>query len=430
MRSVRAVLLSQGDEVVTGQIVDTNAAWIADRLTALGVDVVAHHTVGDRLDDLIAWFRQAAGRADVVISTGGLGPTQDDLTAEAVGRAFGRPLHLDAEALAHVEALYARFGRPMPEANRKQAMLPEGCTPLPNARGTATGFAVEAEGAWIACLPGVPHEMRAMVRDQVEPALHARAALAPSRLIVLRTAGAGESLLQDRIGAFSHPRVVLAFRTAIDENQIKLRVPPGLPDAEVDALVLDLLERIGSPVFAVDGWTDPRGRLGGGSLVEDVARRLTAAGHTLAVAESCTGGRIAAACTGLPGSSAWFQAGFVTYANEAKARDLSVPEAVLAAHGAVSEPVARAMAEGARDRAGTTFALATTGIAGPGGATPTKPVGLVHLALATPAGTLHREGRFGGDRHRVQALACAAALDLLRRHLHEVAPHPVPGAQA
>ena len=416
----RAILMSQGDEVVTGQTVDTNAAYLAEALTALGIDVVQHLTVGDRLPDLVATFTRAT-EADVVLCTGGLGPTEDDLTAAAVAEAFHAPLHLDEAALAEIEALFARYGRPMAASNRKQAYLPQGAERLPNARGTAPGFALEAHGAWIACMPGVPHEMRAMFQAQVVPALCARFHLTPGRLVTLRTTGVGESTLQDRIGPFQEPDAVLAYRTSLGENQVKLRFAPNTPEARIHQVVHEVRTRIGSPVFAIDGLDGP-----GGSLVHTVAEALTHAGQSLATAESCTGGRIAALCTGVPGSSAWFVEGAVVYANEAKVRTLGVTPAALEAHGAVSEPVARAMAEGIRARAGTTYGLATTGIAGPTGGSEAKPVGTVHMALATPEHTVHRVARFGGDRARVQALASHATLDLLRRHLQGVSSVPRP----
>lgn len=416
----RAEILSQGDEVVTGQIADTNAAWLSERLIDLGFHVVRHTTVGDEKADIIAALTEAAARSDVVICSGGLGPTDDDLTSEAVAQAFGCPLVFDDVAWQQIQAMFARFGRPIPDINRKQALLPEGSLRLDNDRGTAPGFCLPAcsvpahEGATalLACLPGVPHEMKAMFDLRVVPLLTQTWALRPGRLITLRTTGVGESALQERIGTFERPGFVLGYRTMPGENLVKLRVSAEVPPDEVSSVVADLHQRIGSPVFAIDGLDLP-----GGDLVQTLARLLLASGATLAVAESCTGGRIAAACTGVPGSSAWFVEGVVAYANEAKTRHLGVPPTLLEAHGAVSEPVARAMADGIRERAGTTFAISTTGIAGPDGGTADKPVGTVHIALATPSGTSHRLLRLGGDRARIQAYATAAALDLLRRHL-------------
>lgn len=426
--SLRVEILSQGDEVVTGQVADTNAAWLATRLTELGLVVVRHTSVGDRLDDLVAVLQEVGARADVVLCTGGLGPTDDDLTAQAASIAFGMPLALDEVALADLIAKYARFGRRMPEVNRKQAVLPVGSERLDNDFGTAPGFALASPRAWMAFMPGVPREMKGMFEGRVVPRLRERFALVPGRLVTLRTTGYGESDLQERIGSGvglpggSDP-FVLSFRTKLPENFVKLRFHPHVPDDEVARVAAEIAERIGSPLFASEGlsapvapWADPEG----GELAAVVGRALVRAGHTLAVAESCTGGRVAAMCTAIPGSSAWFVEGAVTYANAAKVRMLGVPEALLAEHGAVSEPVARAMAEGLRTRSGADWALATTGVAGPDGGTADKPVGLVHIAVSGPSGTDHRALRLSGERERIQILASAGVLDLLRRTLAPV----------
>ena len=378
-----AEILSQGDEVVTGQTVDTNAAWLATQLTELGFRVARHVSVGDRLADIRDLVSVSVTRADFSICTGGLGPTADDLTAAAVAEAFQRPLQLDPFAMDHIERLYARFGRAMPEANRKQAWLPTGAERLDNDWGTAPGFAIEEEKGWLACLPGVPREMRAMWEHRVLPRLIERFELQPGRLVTLRTTGVGESNLQDRIGDFQEPGVVLAYRTMLPENHIKLRFEAEVPSSRIKQVVADIHDRIGSPVFAIEGL----GELGG-NLATVVGRDLQAVGHTIACAESCTGGRIASMFTGIAGASAWFVEGCVTYSNEAKVRLLGVDSATLDAHGAVSEPVARQMAEGVRIRAGTTYGLSTTGIAGPGGGSADKPVGTVHVALAHPDGTI------------------------------------------
>jgi nicotinamide-nucleotide amidase len=422
----RAVLISQGDEVVTGQIVDTNAAWLAERLTDLGVEVRLHLTAGDRLGDLADTLRIAAAHADVVVCTGGLGPTDDDLTAEAVANTFGLPLAFDEVAWQAICDRYARFGRPVPPANRKQALLPQPSRRLDNAWGTAPGFEVEVRwphgserAVILAFLPGVPSEMRPMFLERVLPSWQARLPEKPGRLVTLRTTGVGESVLQERMNPIMPaipPQVVVGYRTTPGENLLKLRFPGACDEAEVERVTRVVLGALGRCVYAIEGvalsgWRPAR------SLVELIAAELSERGASLALAESCTGGRVAALCTQLAGSSAWFREGVVAYANEAKERLVGVPHALLAAHGAVSEPVARAMAEGVRARAGTTFGLAITGIAGPSGGTDDKPVGTVHLALSTPDATEHVALRLGGRREMVQVLATHAALDLLRRHL-------------
>lgn len=419
----RVAILSQGDEIVTGQTVDTNAAWLSEHLTELGFAVREHASVGDVLPELQAVFSRAAGAFDLVICTGGLGPTDDDLTTRAASAVFSMPLELDPVALADLKAKYARFNRPMPAVNERQVHLPRGCQRIDNDWGTAPGFAIQAQGCLSVFLPGVPREMKKMFRVRVLPLLLERFPVQPGRLVTLRTTGVGESNLQERIGPIeqipgaNEANVVLAYRTRLPENHVKLRFPAGTRDSVIHAITAEVARRIRSPLFSVEGLSLPGIDDGGGDLAQVVGRALEAHGATLSTAESCTGGRVAASCTGIPGSSAWFLEGAVTYSNAAKVRMLGVDPDVLEAHGAVSEPVARAMAEGVRARAGTTWGLATTGIAGPTGATPDKPVGTVHIAAAGPHTTLHRKLHLSGDRHRIQDLAAAAVLDLLRRNL-------------
>jgi nicotinamide-nucleotide amidase len=407
-----AEILSQGDEVVTGQIADTNAAWLSDRLTELGFTVTRHTTVGDRPSDIRDAMLEIAARADVCIGTGGLGPTDDDFTTRAAAEAFGRPLFLDEEAMRQIEAMYARFQRVMPEINRRQAWIPTGALRLDNAWGTAPGFAVEHGKCWFAFVPGVPREMKPMFDERILPILRERFALRPGRLVTIRTTGIGESDMQERVRGFEHPGCVMGTRTMLPENLLKLRFSADVADDEVRAVTAELAARIGTPVFGIEGLGEPCG-----SLTEVVSRALAARGETISVAESCTGGRIAALFTAIPGSSGWFQEGVVAYANAAKVRILGVSEATIAEHGAVSEATCREMAEGMRSRAGTTYALAITGIAGPDGGRPDKPVGTIHAALASPSGTIHRQLKLGGDRTRIQELAAGGAIDLLRRHL-------------
>lgn len=412
-----AEILSQGDEVVTGQVADTNAAWLSERLTALGFDVLRHTAVRDRTDEITAAVSAAVEHADLVIGTGGLGPTDDDLTVQAVADAFGVQVTFDEQAMAQIESLYARYGREMPEVNRKQAWLPHGCTRLDNHWGTAPGFAMDTERGLAAFVPGVPREMKALFDARILPLLAARFQVQPGRLVTLRTTGIGESNLQERIGPFDHAGVVLSYRTRLPENHVKLRFAPGTSDERVQQVARDVAAQIGSPVFCIEGLDAIAG-----DLHQVVIQQLLADGETVATAESCTGGQVAAALTAVSGSSAAFLEGFVTYSNQAKSARLGVDPALLEAHGAVSEPVARAMAEGVRARAGSTYGLSTTGIAGPTGGTADKPVGTVHIALATPERTVHRKLRLGGDRSRIQALSAAAVLDLLRRGLQGVLP--------
>ena len=414
-----AEVLSQGDEVVTGQITDTNAAWLAEQLTDLGFTIVRHVGVGDRVADLVSAFREISTRSDLCICTGGLGPTDDDLTAMAVAEAFDRPLELDEEALAQLKERYASFGRPMAPVNERQAWLPKGSVRLDNAWGTAPGFAVLGGQTQFMCLPGVPREMRPMFEARVLPLIHQRFALRPARLVTLRCIGVGESDLQQAMGDWKAPGVVISYRTKLPENHLKLRFDPDVASVAVVSAIEGVLDCIGKWVFTIEGSPSviPGFDTGGGAHHEVVGRLLAARGHTLATAESCTGGRIAAACTEIPGSSAWFLEGVVSYSNAAKVRLLGVPETLLNEHGAVSEPVVQHMAMASRERADATWGIGVSGIAGPGGGSPEKPVGTVHIAVDGPGGATHRQLRLPGDRVRVQTLSVAAALEMLRRRL-------------
>jgi len=402
------VLLSQGDEVLTGQTVDTNAAWLAERLTDLGFDVVLQMTVGDRLDALVAATRQCFEAGEVLICTGGLGPTQDDLTSQAVARVLDTELRLDADELAHIRALYAAFGRTMAASNEKQAWLPATAEALRNDWGTAPGFSAEHAGSVGFFVPGVPREMRSFWDHRIRPALLRRFELPGERLRTLRCLGIHESKLATLLKPFEDvDGMVLGFRTMLPENQVKLRFAPGVSAEREAELVGAVREAIGRSVFGVDS----------GPVEAVIGELLAEAGETVATAESCTGGGLSATLTSVPGSSRYFLEGACVYANAAKARTCGVEPAVIDQHGAVSEPVAIAMARGIRERVGATYGLGTTGIAGPGGGTPDKPVGTVHIAVATPDDVLHRKLRLAGSRERIARLTIGSALDLFRRHL-------------
>lgn len=248
-----AEILSQGDEVVCGQIADTNAAWLSERLTDLGFSVRRHSAVGDRLEDIVGLLQETSARCDLCISTGGLGPTEDDLTAAAAAKAFDLPLAFDEKAMADIEALYRRFGKPMPDSNQKQAWLPGGSQRLDNQWGTAPGFALSFGRCFFVFLPGVPREMCKLFEQVVLPKLKERFDLNPGRLVTLRTVAIGESSLQQRLQGFDPHPAVLGFRTVPPENQVKLRIPASLPDTGVVALVDELRRRIGAPVFSIEG---------------------------------------------------------------------------------------------------------------------------------------------------------------------------------
>jgi len=307
-----------------------------------------------------------------------------------------------------VEALYRALGRTVSDANRKQALLPEGCGILDNPHGTAVGFTLEQCGAVLYFMPGVPREMRPMFLDLVVPDLRQRFALRPPVRRVVRVVGVPESTLEMRLRGLSSQGLTIAFRTQLPENQVKLLFDPDLPQQAQDAALAEVLDRIGPRAYGVDT----------GDLSEVVGGLLVERGETLALAESCTAGKLAAWVGGVSGASRYLLEGAVVYSNAAKIRTCGVSAADLEAHGAVSEPIAVQLAQGMRQRAAATWGLGITGIAGPGGGTDDKPVGTVHIAMAGPDGVVvHRRFHFPGDRERVQLLAAASALAMLWRHI-------------
>jgi nicotinamide-nucleotide amidase len=409
-------VLTIGDELLRGEIIDSNKSFLSERLLALDVQTDWHVSVRDDPEAMTFAFRQAAGRSDVVLVSGGLGPTRDDLTTEILARTFGRKLVLDEASLAEIRAFFARVGREMSENNAKQALFPEGADVLPNPIGTAPGFGLEAEGTLFFCMPGVPRELKLMMDEQVLPRVQAfqvRRGKNPVvvRARLLRTFGMGESTLDAELSDIAASGdVSLGFRTAFPDNYLR-PVARGTTEAEaeerLESVCGAIRERLGPLVYGE----------GDDTLEAVVVHGLIEAGRTIATAESCTGGLIAGKLTDVPGSSATFLGSVVAYANEAKQALLGVPEAMLAEHGAVSDPVARAMAEGVRARFGSDFGLATTGISGPGGGSDEKPVGLVHVAIASDEGTHAEAFVFPLDRMRHRQLTTQLALDWVRRRL-------------
>jgi competence/damage-inducible protein CinA-like protein len=290
-------VFSQGEEVVTGQIVDTNAAWLSEQAVTMGFTVTRHTAVGDKLDDLIALLREISARADCCICTGGLGPTSDDLTAEAVAKAFGLSLEFDEVAFEQIQRFFTLRSRDMPESNRKQAMFPKGAERIDNAWGTAPGFSLQAGRCWFAFVPGVPMEMRHLFLEFIQPTLASRFLLRPDRLITIRTFGLGESAIQQRIGAIEIPvQVQLGFRAGPDDVQTKLLFPQDYPEAALTALVDKVAAELGDHVFAIGGLGQASG-----DLVFTVDQLMTAGKHTLAVVETASQGLLAAKCIGADG---------------------------------------------------------------------------------------------------------------------------------
>jgi len=408
-----AFILSTGDELVRGRTQDRNAAELARALSAEGLSVVGITVVGDDLAALVAAVRRAAHAADVVVMTGGLGPTEDDCTRAAAARAAGVTLRRDASLEEWLHARWAGRGLDMPESNLRQADLPEGAEALPNAHGTAPGFQVTIDGSTVFALPGPPREMRGMLADEVLPRIRALVGQVDHvvRTRTLETFGARESDLGERIADLmardSWPRVGTTAMRGTIRVVLHSEGPENEVEAGLDRVEADVRSRLGALVFGRDGATLP----------EVVVERLIATGTTISFAESCTGGLGASALTSVAGASAVFPGSFVTYADEQKTELLGVAAETLEREGAVSEAVARAMATGVRARFGTDLGVAVTGIAGPGGGSEQRPVGTVHLALASERAVTHRRVVLPGDRALVREIAVKCALDLVRRAL-------------
>jgi nicotinamide-nucleotide amidase len=413
-------LITIGDELLLGFTIDTNAAHLARELAGIGVGIRRRGTVGDVAEDIAAAVREALDRTGAVITTGGLGPTSDDLTKPSIAAIFGRGMKLDEQHVAWMEQRWQqRFGRRMPESNRAQAMLPEGATKLTNNHGSAPGIWLEDDrGRWVAMLPGVPREMRGMLADTLLPILQQRVTMGgtPSvvRSLTLRTTGIAESLLADQIDPIreSFGPVSLAYLPAPDGVDLRLTVR-DMSSAEADVLLEGassaIRARLGRSIYA-DGSTD---------LADVVLSRCRALHLTIAVAESCTGGLLGARLTAIPGSSDVVFGGVIAYANDVKRELLGVDQKLIDEHGAVSEEVVRQMAEGARDRLDASIGIGITGIAGPGGGTPEKPVGTVWIAMAHEEGTRALQLRLIGDRDEIRRRATQSALELVRRTLSE-----------
>jgi nicotinamide-nucleotide amidase len=406
-------LLTIGTELLLGQIVDTNASWMAQRLAEAGVDVYYKSTVGDNWSRIEEAIRLAMSRADVVIMTGGLGPTEDDLTRDVLAAVLERPLGLDPGVLTAIEQRFAHRRVAMPENNRKQAMVPKGAEVLHNPRGTAPGLWIRHGGRALVCMPGVPSEMKPMLLEQVIPRIRTAFGIR-SQIVsrILKTCGISESTLDERIGDYFRDMRNPTIGVLAHAGEIHVRLTCKGENAREIADKLNELEekiraRLGHLVFGRD---DEK-------LEAVVGRLLRERKATLAVAESCTGGLVASRLTDVPGSSDYFERGVVAYNLEAKERLLNVPASLLERHGAVSLEVARAMAAAVRGLSGTALGLATTGIAGPSGGTSEKPVGLVCAALAWDGGGGAREFRLLGDREQVKYRGAQMALEMLRRHL-------------
>jgi nicotinamide-nucleotide amidase len=413
---MRIEVVTIGDELLLGYTIDTNAAHLARTLAADGVEISRRTTVGDTADAIATAVRDGLDRAGAVITTGGLGPTSDDLTKASIAALFGRAMLLDEEHLAWMEERFTRlFQRPMPAANRQQAMLPEGARKLRNNHGSAPGIWLEDErGRWVAMLPGVPREMRGMLADTLLPLIRER--IGDDRRVVrsrtLRTTGLGESFIADRVASLEGGvgDVDLAYLPNAEGTDLRVTVR-GVPPEDATRRLAAAAERlrsvIGDVVYGEDG-ADLA------AVVLDLCRERRL---TLAVAESCTGGLLGARLTAIPGSSDVVIGGVIAYSNALKCRCSACRPPLLAEQGAVSEPVVLAMASGARAATGASVGVAITGIAGPGGGTEEKPVGTVWIASDVGGQVEARRLRLIGDRSEVRQRAAQAALEMVRRRV-------------
>lgn len=408
-----AELISVGTELLMGQTVDTNSAFLSKELSNMGIDVFYKCTVGDNPARLRAVIETALLRSDIVITTGGLGPTEDDITKQTVAELMGLPLYLNGDCLRILEERMHRYNRtaPMTENNRRQAMIPQGAIVMPNPRGTAPGCIMEKDGKIAVVLPGPPFEMTHMFQNHVKPFLEEKS---PDVLLshFVRILGLGESLVATLIDDLIKNQTNPTLATYISNSDVMVRITAKCKKGEDAMSILkpvedEVLSRLGNAVYAV-GEVD---------LCDVVSQMLIDEKKTLAVAESCTGGWLCSQLVHRPGASAFLMEGIVAYSNAAKVRLLEVPQAMLDEHGAVSEAVAIAMASNARRLAGTDFGISTTGIAGPDGGTPEKPVGTVFVAVADKNGAVSRNFVFSTDRTRIRARALTNALNLLRLRL-------------
>jgi len=407
---VKAEIIAIGSEMLTPFRVDTNSLYITDRLNRLGIEVTRKSVVGDQRADLAAAFREALGRAELVIAIGGLGPTEDDLTREALCDVLGRTLLMNDGVLQAITARFRRFGRTMTENNKKQALVPEGATVLENARGTAPGLWLEDAGRVVVLLPGPPVELKPMFA-QVEEHLARHAGETRVHARELRVAGMAESHVEQLVAPIYTQYADVQTTILASPGEVQLHLRAWSTDHEAaEKLLEEMTERLslalGEPLFT----------RAGESLETVVANALAQHAATVAVAESCTGGLVGERLTRLGGSSSYFVGGVVCYSNELKSNWVDVPKELIEAKGAVSSEVAAALAENVQRRSSATLGLGITGIAGPGGGSAEKPVGLVHIALANGAATKERRFLFPGDRDMVRWQASQMALDMVRRY--------------
>ncbi len=409
---MRAEIIATGTELLSGGVLDTNSLFLSEELLPLGIETVFKTIVGDNEKDMEEALRRAMDRAGVLIITGGIGPTEDDITRKVIAKIVKKRLVLNEDALKVIHAKLAGRGRDVVAANDRQALIPTGARLLRNVVGIAPGFFLDEENAFIAVLPGVPREMRAMFIEELRPVLEERSGRKLFiRRRVLHTCGMSESAVNQAIQDIlkrGEPVVGLtAKETGVDIRIVAHEANAEQVQALVDRADAAIRKKLGDAVYSVDGQ----------AMEEVVGALLKQRRLRLAVAESCTGGLVGARITNIAGSSEYFERGVVTYSDTAKTEILGAPADLIGRHGAVSSEVAAAMARGIREAAKTDLGLSVTGIAGPGGGSEQKPVGLVYTALASSQGVKTTEHRFLGDREQIRARAAQMALDMVRRYL-------------
>lgn len=411
---MRAELINTGTEILLGQILNSNARFLGERLAGLGIDVYFQTTVGDNAHRVAEALRIALERAEIVIVTGGLGPTMDDLTKEAVAEALGLPMHMDEASLNNIEEFFRARGRTMPEINKKQALMPTGATVIPNKTGTAPGVIIEQGVKIIVILPGPPVELQPMFEDTVEPFLMEKTGKDKTVIVsrVLRVLGLGESTVEERIKDLVVEQTNPTIAFLAPQGEVLIRITAKAKDkADADKMLSvpekEIRQRLGSFIYGTDDDT----------MEKVVVGLLKQKGLTVSTAESCTGGLIAKRITDISGASENFMYGIVTYDNQAKIDLIGVSPETLVRFGAVSEETALEMARGVRAACGTDIAVSVTGIAGPGGGTPQKPVGLVYIGFEDGETALVQRYLFAGDRETIRWQASNTALNLIRTYL-------------
>ncbi|MFH1718757.1 MAG: competence/damage-inducible protein A [Planctomycetota bacterium] len=408
----RASIVSIGNELLNGQTVNSNAAYLGEELLRIGIPVASSYAVADEVDAIVRAFDLACYDADVVLATGGLGPTDDDLTRQAMAKFLGVELELHNDLLDKIQNFFNRLNRRMPERNKIQAYIPAGAGALPNI-GTAPGIRAESRGKLFFALPGVPLEMKRMFEESLLPELKGFAGGQAVAVRKLKCFGAGESTIAELLGNTMERGRNPLVNCTVTSGIITLHIIAAAEnEAEAEAMAdkdeQSLRSTLGELVY---GTADQ-------SLAEVVGEALAQEGKTVAVAESCTGGYLAKLLTDIPGASRYFTHGWITYSNEAKTAELDVPDDLIEKHGAVSEQVAESMARGARRKAGTDFAIGITGIAGPGGATEQKPAGLVYISVDSDQGCYTERCLFSYDRRFVRLRSAQTALNMLRLKLN------------